>query len=110
MLLAKPQRASCLTSPRSRQRPIHQRKQSVRERSQARCALSFGLLSSPIRRTRSACCARREPPRNRCAAEEREELAAAAHSITSSARASRPGGKLSPNALAVVRLITNSNL
>src|SRR6516165_4967997 len=44
MLLAKPQRASCLTSPRSRQRPIPQRKQSVRERSQARCAFSWVLL------------------------------------------------------------------
>src|SRR5215468_12297098 len=86
MLLAKPQRASCLTSPRSRQRPIHQRKQSVRERSQARCAFSFGLLSSPIRRTRSACCARRERPRGG-AAEQRDELAPF-HSITSSARAS----------------------
>jgi hypothetical protein len=32
------------------------------------------------------------------------------HSITSSAMASRPGGKLSPNALAVLRLIANSNL
>jgi hypothetical protein len=32
------------------------------------------------------------------------------HSITSSAVASRPGGKLRPNASAVLRLITNSNL
>src|SRR6516165_1352756 len=32
------------------------------------------------------------------------------HSITSSAIASSPGGKLRPNALAVLRLITNSNL
>src|SRR6516165_4452879 len=32
------------------------------------------------------------------------------HSITSSAMASSPGGKLRPNALAVLRLITNSNL
>src|SRR5262249_3366848 len=53
--------------------------------------------------------ARRERPRRR-AAEQRDELAAAGHSITSSAIASRPGGKLSPNALAVLRLITNSNL
>jgi thiaminase (transcriptional activator TenA) len=44
------------------------------------------------------------------AAEERDELTAAAHSITSSAMASSPGGKLRPNALAVLRLITNSNL
>src|SRR5262245_41401676 len=33
-----------------------------------------------------------------------------AYSITSSAMASSPGGKLRPNALAVLRLITNSNL
>src|SRR5262245_31633766 len=33
-----------------------------------------------------------------------------AHSITSSAIASTPGGKLRPNVLAVLRLITNSNL
>src|SRR5262249_13061121 len=32
------------------------------------------------------------------------------HSITSSAMASSPGGKLRPNALAVLRLITSSNL
>src|SRR5262249_33046472 len=43
------------------------------------------------------------------AAEQRDELAAL-HSITSSAMASSPGGKLRPNALAVLRLITNSNL
>src|SRR2546425_794041 len=33
-----------------------------------------------------------------------------AYSITSSAMVSSPGGKLRPNALAVLRLITNSNL
>src|SRR6266446_5865785 len=32
------------------------------------------------------------------------------HSITSSARADRPGGTSMPSALAVLRLITNSNL
>jgi hypothetical protein len=32
------------------------------------------------------------------------------HSITSSAMARRPGGKLRPNILAVLRLMTNSNL
>src|SRR5262245_18206533 len=35
---------------------------------------------------------------------------ASRHSITSSAMASSPGGKLRPNTLAVLRLITNSNL
>ena len=39
----------------------------------------------------------------------RDELATF-HSISSSASASSPGGKLRPNALAVLRLITNSNL
>jgi hypothetical protein len=38
------------------------------------------------------------------------EVAAICHSITSSAMARSPGGKLRPNALAVLRLITNSNL
>ena len=33
-----------------------------------------------------------------------------AYSITSSAIARRPGGKVRPNGLAVLRLITNSNL
>src|SRR5262245_48076595 len=49
-----------------------------------------------------------ERPR-RCAAKECDEVAPS-HSITSSAMASSPGGKLRPNALAVLRLITNSNL
>src|SRR5262249_61861680 len=43
------------------------------------------------------------------AAEQRDELAPF-HSITSSAMASSPGGKLRLNALAVLRLITNSTL
>src|SRR5262249_16624593 len=52
--------------------------------------------------------ARRERPR--CpAANHRHELAPV-HSLTSSAMASSPGGKLTPNTLAVLRLITNSNL
>jgi hypothetical protein len=45
----------------------------------------------------------------RCAAEKREQLARF-HSITSSARASSVGGMVRPIALAVVRLITSSNL
>src|SRR5437016_3144582 len=51
----------------------------------------------------------RERPRHRRAAEKRDELAAR-HSITSSARASSVGGTVRPSALAVVRLITRSNL
>src|SRR5215470_19896657 len=54
--------------------------------------------------------ARRERPYSRRAAEQRDELAPAAHSITSSAMASSVGGTPRPKALAVLRLITNSNL
>ena len=53
---------------------------------------------------------RRERPRGRSAAEERDEVAPPEHSITSSARASNDGGTSMPSALAVLRLITNSNL
>src|SRR5256885_1005526 len=53
--------------------------------------------------------ARRERP-CRCPAEQRDERAAATHSITSSARASSVGGTSRPSALAVCRLMTNSNL
>src|SRR6516165_5179319 len=66
-------------------------------------------VEKPDHRHRWLLRARRERPRCR-AAEERYELAARNHSITSSAMASRPGGKVRPNALAVLRLITNSNL
>src|SRR5215467_10210744 len=54
-------------------------------------------------------CARHKRPRRCRAAEQRDEVAPF-HSITSSAMASSPGGKLRPNILAVLRLITNSNL
>ena len=53
--------------------------------------------------------ARRERPRRRRAAEQRDELAPL-HSITSSARASSVGGTSRPSALAVLRLMTSSNL
>jgi hypothetical protein len=52
---------------------------------------------------------RREWPRRRRAADQRDELAPL-HSITSSARASKVGGTSSPSALAVLRLMTSSNL
>src|SRR5262245_2815663 len=52
---------------------------------------------------------RRERPRRRRAAEQRDELAPF-HSITSSARASSVAGTSRPSALAVCRLMTNSNL
>src|SRR6516165_118199 len=54
--------------------------------------------------------ARRERPRDHRAAEERDELPTIAHSITSSARASKVGGTSRPSARAVIRLMTNSNL
>src|SRR5262249_29996066 len=54
--------------------------------------------------------ARRERPRRRRAAEKRDELAPPHHSITSSARASSVAGISRPSALAVGRLMTNSNL
>src|SRR5262249_54003950 len=56
---------------------------------------------------------RRERPCRCRAAEERDELAAldcCNHSITSSAIASTPGGIVTPSVLAVLRLITSSNL
>src|SRR5262245_22333569 len=54
--------------------------------------------------------ARRERPCGCRATEQRDELTAAAHSITSSARPSSVGGTSRPRALAVIRLITKSNL
>src|SRR5437016_3530629 len=53
--------------------------------------------------------ARRERPRHRRAAEKSDELAAF-HSITSSAATSRVCGTVMPSAVAVLRLMTNSNL
>src|SRR5262245_1767370 len=56
---------------------------------------------------------RRERPRRKRASNHFDELAALqlrAHSITSSARASSVGGTSRPRSLAVLRLITSSNL
>src|SRR5262245_51800888 len=58
----------------------------------------------PLRLLRSRC----DRPGRR-AAEQRDERAAL-HSITSSARPSSGSGTVRPSALAVVRLITSSNL
>src|SRR5215472_9330089 len=60
-------------------------------------------------RHRRLLCPRCQRPPRRCAAEQRDELATF-HSITSSASASNVGGISRPSALAVLRLITNSNL
>ena len=62
-----------------------------------------------MRRTFVGCCARAASGHARRAAEKRDELAPS-HSITSSARTSSVGGTSSPSALAVLRLMTNSNL
>jgi len=53
--------------------------------------------------------ARRDRPSRSRAAEQRDEVASF-HSITSSARASSVGGTSRPSALAVLRLMANSNL
>ena len=63
----------------------------------------------PDHRHRRLLRARRERPRRRRAAEQRDELAPS-HSITSSASASSVGGMSRPSALAVLRLMTSSNL
>ena len=63
-------------------------------------------LNEPDHRHRRLLCTRCQRPRDRRAVEQR----AADHSITSSARASSVGGTSRPSALAVIRLMTNSNL
>ena len=63
----------------------------------------------PDHRHRRLLRARRERPHRRRAAEQRDEVAAV-HSITSSAMASSLSGIWRPSVLAVLRLITNSNL
>src|SRR6516165_1525467 len=55
-------------------------------------------------------CPRRKRPRRRRATEQRYELAPPHHSITLSARRTRPAGTSCPIALAVLRLITSSNV
>ena len=65
--------------------------------------------STPMRRCRSRLLRRAAERPRRSAAEQRDELAPL-HSITSSARASSVGGTVRPSALAVCRLMTNSNL
>src|SRR5262249_14450262 len=65
-------------------------------------------IDEPDDRRLRLLCARRERPHRR-AAEQRDELAPF-HSITSSARASSVGGTSRPMALAVGKLMTNSNL
>ena len=66
-------------------------------------------VEEPDHRHRWLLPTRRDRPRRRRAAEQRDELAPF-HSITSSARASSCGGTVRPSALAVLRLMTSSNL
>src|SRR5262249_15454923 len=54
--------------------------------------------------------ARRERPRHRRTAQKRDEVAPSHHSINSSARSKNASGIFSPSDLAVVRLMTRSNL
>src|SRR5262245_54942810 len=66
--------------------------------------ISTGLGHARLLRTRS------ERPRSSRAAEQHDEVAPFHHSITSSARASKVGGTVSPSTFAVRRLMTSSNL
>ena len=70
-----------------------------------------GRLSIEItdNRHRRLLCACHHRPRNSSTTEQRDELPPP-HSITSSARVRSDSGMVSPSALAVVRLITSSNL
>src|SRR6516165_7196266 len=67
-------------------------------------------MEEPDHRHRRLLRARRERPRGSRAAKQRYELAPAAHSITSSARSRNASGIVRPSALAVVKLMTRSNL
>src|SRR5947208_3442132 len=64
-------------------------------------------MDKPDHRHRWLLRARRERPRDRRAAEQRDELSPP-HSITSSARPSSVIGKVTPSALAVLRLMASS--
>ena len=86
--------------------------QALQERREA--GLCFRIvcgvaISTPTRRIRSPCCARAAS--GHAAAPPSSVMnCAPLHSITSSARASRVGGTSRPSALAVLRLMTSSNL
>src|SRR5262249_38581083 len=73
------------------------------------CGTLEGKTQKPdARRFRRLLRVRDKRPGNRRAADERDELASF-HSITSSALASSGGGTSRPSALAVLRLMMNSN-
>src|SRR5262249_60944508 len=77
--------------------------------------LPFGIVRGKVHQTTdpprplALLRARRERPCRRRTAEQRDKLAPR-HSITSSASASSVGGISTPNAFAVARLMTSSNL
>src|SRR5262245_60552538 len=97
--MAQPVRAKPIE--RLRNRPVHaQAEDDLR-------ILTFANGSTQSRA--SAARPRRQRPRRRRAAEQRDELAAL-HSITSLAMASKVFGIARPMALAVLRLMTSSNL
>src|SRR5262249_22204321 len=75
----------------------------------ARHGIRRSAIEEPDHRHRWLLRARRDRPRGRRATDERDELAPP-HSITSSASKSRLSEILMPSALAVFRLMTNSNL
>jgi len=94
-------------------RPVAHEFTHVNERSRCRMILRLGVGCSKVSWFGRGLCrilrpCRERPHRSR-AAEQRDELAAS-HSITSSARASSDGGTSRLSALAVDRLMTNSNL
>src|SRR5262245_25947984 len=71
--------------------------------------LGRSLVEEPDHRHRELLRPSRNRPRRRRAAKQRDELAPPDHSITSSARVSSVAGISRPSALAVGRLMTNSN-
>src|SRR5262245_50614429 len=84
--------------------------ESVAERGCSRCESRCRPgVEEPDHRHRRLLRARRERPRSR-AAEQRDERAPFDHSITSSAVICMINGTVRPSALAVLRLITSSNL
>src|SRR5262249_40068946 len=88
--------------------------QPLAKRGRVRCKLVWRrAVEEPDHRRRRLLRARRERPSDRRAADERDEVAAfdlRVHSITSSARSRNASGIVRPSALAVVKLMTRSNL
>src|SRR5262245_3261244 len=85
--------------------------EALAERSDiARGGISRPTTDKPDDRHRRLLRARRERPCGGRATEQRDEITSPHHSITSSASASSVGGISTPNAFAVARLMTSSNL